>query len=342
MDLRTLLVEQVDPDWDHRLARRLLGTDDPEEMSVAVDVLVHALLRDGVRCGLHYHESVGIVVGVELTGGDRVAVKLHRPERAGCLEERCRIQEHLRHAGLPCPEVLVDATDYGPAVVTVERWLDGGHPDHPAAETTRRALAEGLHRFIETVRSFGDADLARAWEPDADGLYPEPHDLRFDFAATTAGAEWIDDLARRARHQMGSHPDVVGHVDWRSANVVVSGGAMTAIYDWDSLAIGSEAAFVGEASTTWCLAWEWDHRTLPDVAAMDAFVRDYERRRATDFSAGERAELGAAQILTLAYLARCEHSDRVLGIDDGLGFDELLRAAAGRGVQAGWTASQSS
>ncbi len=341
MDLRTLLVEQVDPDWDHRLARRLLGTDDPEEMSVAVDVLVRALLRDSVRCGLHYHESVGIVVGLQLSGGDRVAVKLHRPERATCLEERCRIQEHLRRAGLPCPEVLVDATDCGDAVVTVERWLDGGHPDHPAAETTRRTLAEGLHRFIEAARSFGDADLARAWDTD-DGLYPEPHDLRFDFAATAAGAEWIDDLARRARQRIGTQPDVVGHVDWRSANVVVSGGTLTAIYDWDSLAIGSEAGLVGEASTTWCLAWEWGHRALPDVAQMDAFVRDYERQRDTDFTAAERAELCAAQVLTLAYLARCEHSDRVLGVNDGWGFDELLRAAAGRDVQAGWAASQSS
>lgn len=342
MDLRTLLGERIDPDWDHLLARRLLGTDEPDEMAVVIEDLVAGVLRDDVRRGLHYHESVGIVVGVELAGGDRVAVKLHRPERTDCLEERCRIQEHLRLVGLPCPEVVVEATPVGTAVVTVERWLDGGPPDPPDAATTRRALADGLRRFIAEARPFVDAELAVAMEPEVGSPYPEPHDLRFDFEGTSEGAEWIDELAWGALGVLDlDEPDAVGHVDWRCANVVVSGGALTAIYDWDSIAVGTEPVFVGSTSTTWSVAWEWGHRALPDAGSMEAFVRDYEDVAGRTFTDRERQAVRAAQVLTLAYLARCEHSDRLLGVDTALDtrFAELLRAVA---AQAGWLANQSS
>lgn len=331
VDLRTLLGERVDPDWDHVLARRLLGTDDPDEMAVVIEDLVAGVVRDDVRRGLHYHESVGIVVGVELASGERVAVKLHRPERTDCLEERCRIQEHLRLAGLPCPEVVVEATPVGPAVVTVERWLDGGRPDHPAAASTRRALADGLRWFIEEARPLRDAALATAMQPAPGSPFPEPHDLRFDFAATADGAEWIDDLAWSAQEVLRLQAvDAIGHVDWRSANVVVSGERLTAIYDWDSIALGTEAVFVGTTSTTWSLAWEWGHRELPDPAAIAAFVSDYERSRSVAFSEHERRELRAAQVVTLAYLARCEHSDRTLGLGDDTAFADLLCAVTAR------------
>ena len=87
-------------------------------------------------------------------------------------------------------------------------------------------------------------------EPVIDNLWPEPHDLLFDFPGTAAGAEWIDDAARAARATLvaAALPDIVGHLDWRVQNLAFADRTVSAIYDWDSVALGPEAAVVGSAS----------------------------------------------------------------------------------------------
>ena len=66
---------------------------------------------------------------------------------------------------------------------------------------------------------------------------------------TIAGAEWIDDLARRTKEitdRIDSQLRLV-HADWRTDNLRVSdhGSAVTAIYDWDSLQLQSEPIALG-------------------------------------------------------------------------------------------------
>src|SRR5436309_12562615 len=73
--------------------------------------------------------------------------------------------------------------------------------------------------------------------PRADGpLWPEPHSVLFDFAATAAGAEWIDDIARAAREvrHRDAGDTVVGHHDWTTAQVRFRELRATVVYDWDS------------------------------------------------------------------------------------------------------------
>ena len=96
-----------------------------------------------------------------------------------------------------------------------------------------------LHRFIEAARSLArDIALDPLWLPASadDPLWATPHDLRFDFEATAAGAEWIDDLAHLAneRRRRDDGEDVIGHVDWRVQNLAFEGTRVVAIYDWDS------------------------------------------------------------------------------------------------------------
>ena len=77
-------------------------------------------------------------------------------------------------------------------MATVEEHLGGTATDghDPAARTT---MAVGLHRLVEAAAPL-QAEVGRALvlRPDGAPMWPEPHSLRFDFEATSVGAEWID------------------------------------------------------------------------------------------------------------------------------------------------------
>jgi len=108
------------------------------------------------------------------------------------------------------------------------------------------ASARGLARLIHTARpvpGLGDNPLRQPYE----GLLPLPHSPLFDFDATAAGAEWIDELARRAKPLLGLGRVVVAHTDWAARNVRLSARGILAVYDLDSLAVGPLPAALGPA-----------------------------------------------------------------------------------------------
>lgn len=81
------------------------------------------------------------------------------------------------------------------------------------------------------------------WREGLDHLWLKPHDARFDFAATSEGAEWIDRLAAKATRSLDAHatgPLVIGHGDWRVEHLPFDSGELTATYDYDSISIGPE------------------------------------------------------------------------------------------------------
>jgi hypothetical protein len=144
-------------------------------------------------------------------------------------------------------------------------------------------------------------------------LWPVPHDGRFDFEGTAAGAEWIDRIAARARRVRDREVGdvVVGHTDWRVENMRFAGGAVSAVYDWDSLAIQREPVLAGGVAhlftSDFTAGPEWVQ--LPTLDEALAFVADYEAARGEPFGADEHAVARAALLYAMAYTARCEHSD---------------------------------
>jgi hypothetical protein len=102
-------------------------------------------------------------------------------------------------------------------------------------------MATALRDFINAARPHANGSQLGSWvaEPVIDDLWPEPHDLRFDFPGTAAGAAWIDDTARSARATLvaAALPDVVGHLDWRVQNLAFADCTVSAVYDWDSVAL---------------------------------------------------------------------------------------------------------
>ncbi|HXW35813.1 MAG TPA: hypothetical protein VEJ87_14645, partial [Acidimicrobiales bacterium] len=151
--------------------------------------------------------------------------------------------------------------------------------------------------------------------------------------------EWIDELAASARHRLAPSfgPDVVGHFDWRVQNLGFERHRLTAIYDWDSLALAPEPVVVGNSAAQFSADWaSTDPDPVPSLPEMQAFVEDYERARGAAFDAAELEVVDAANLFICAYGARCQHSDLAKGLDMGrsgeVGWMRLLNERGERGL----------
>jgi aminoglycoside phosphotransferase (APT) family kinase protein len=145
---------------------------------------------------------------------------------------------------------------------------------------------------------------------DGDTLYGVPHSPLFDFETTAAGAEWIDDIARRAKalRQQDQSPPVVAHTDWSARNVRFDDKDLLAVYDWDSVALVTESTALGQAAMTWSVTADPGGTVFPELDSVLAYFDDYERARTTPFTSKQRRAAHRAAAYVLAYAARCEHS----------------------------------
>jgi aminoglycoside phosphotransferase (APT) family kinase protein len=164
--------------------------------------------------------------------------------------------------------------------------------------------------LIALLRSFGGDVSGLKHFQRGDSLYPQPHSKLFDFAATAAGAEWIDAFARRAREAEAHYgKPVLGHGDWRVEHLRFDDGKIVATYDWDSLAFRPEAELVGVSAHAFTADWALEGvRRIPTADDIRAYVADYETARGHPFSKSERQSLFATCVYSIAYGARCTHS----------------------------------
>jgi Ser/Thr protein kinase RdoA (MazF antagonist) len=307
-------------DADLPLERAVFGTADPEALAAAVDAWCVEHLGSGIARYHFFDSSSGSVHGVALTDGRDVVVKVHRPALPfAYLATMFHVQGALVEHGIPGPRPLVAPVPYGPAHVGAETML----PPVPRADghdpAVRRAIAQGLADFVATGHLLGFERRTDFGHPmaldDPSHLYPEPHSPRFDFAATEAGAEWIDDLAARAhaaRRALPAMPNVLAHGDWRIQNVEVADDRVVAIFDWDSVCVESEARAVATAARAFPVDWERPPGNyFPSDAEVAAFIAEYEDARGTPFTADERMHVAVELVAGLAYGARCEQSIHV-------------------------------
>lgn len=291
--------------WDRQAAAVIFGDRD-----IASEVV---RVVDAERC-FFLESSAGILFGLLLRDGSRVALKVVRP-RVG-LEAAREVQRAVHAAGFPCPRPLLGPVALGEGVAFVDEWVEAEQRD--VHEPTRRAeAARVLAEFISSAPRV--AGLPRVLE--STGLFPEPHHPRFDFQRSDG--DWIDAIAAKvAPLRRVEGPHVVGHSDWSAKHFGWDDDEITVVYDWpDSLASDLEETFVGQASAVFCSTW--DLPATPKAATRqesEAFVEEYEA------AAGRRLDrdrTAAARIHLLAYCARCELSD----LDGALGdFQAELRA----------------
>ena len=283
------------------VVRDVLGTEDADEIRG-----IAARAEPELTEVFHFSASVGAVFGVRRRDATRVAIKVNKlfTDEAyfAAIQE---VQTALADAGFPAPRPVRRL-----GTTTVEEWLDAGVFRDAHEPDVRRALAETLARFLGLATASG-VRPRRAFLRPAGALWPRPHNALFDFEATAAGAEWIDEIGRAAVVVDVEGPELVGHTDWAAKHVRFDDALRpTALYDWDSVTTGSEAMFVGTAAAAFTYTEELGEHVARWPAAEEslAFVDDYERVRGSPFSTAERTAVHASCVYLRAYAARCGHA----------------------------------
>jgi len=307
-------------DWDNpAVERAIFGTADPAQIAAQMNAFCRERLGAGIAEALFYRSSIGCVFGLELEDGRRVVVKAHQPDYpAGYLGAIQRVTRHLASRGFPCPVPVLDPAPLGLGNATAETYVaDGEYRDAHEPEI-RQAMASALWRQIDLARSFaaepGISELQERHPVPPNRLWGKPHSVIFDFEATAAGAEWIDEIGWRAK-QMLAEPAgqvVVGHCDWATKHFRFVDGAIHVVYDWDSLRVEPETVTAGRAAQSFTAVYDTPlDGKVPHTPVLEevlAFVAEYEMARGVMFTPAERRTVGAACAYSIAYSARCSHA----------------------------------
>ncbi len=302
--------------WDmHFVESIVFGTTDPHQIAYLIDTFCQKELSVAVDSYLFYESSQGAVCGVSLLDGRRVVLKIHQPSRSlDFLQAVIQVQHYLHANGYPCTKPLLGPKPLAYSTATVEEFVDEGvyHQAHDPA--IRRSMAQMLAWLIkltsapETIPGVHPAALDLRLPEGV--TWPTPHNKLFDFEATAAGAEWIDEIARPAQEIRlhGAGRLVLGHTDWSVKHFRYLGEQVRIIYDWDSLALDKELVIVGHTSVNFTYTEFFDGPRFPTFEETHAFVAEYETARGKRFTFDELQTLKAARIHGIAYGARIEHS----------------------------------
>jgi hypothetical protein len=314
----------------------VFGTHNLGEIDSIVDRFCVTELGAGIAEVLFRATSVGVVVAAVLSDDRRVAVKAHQPREARERLQAVRdMQAALYRAGLPCPRPLVGPVALVNGYATAETLLGAGDFRDTHDPVCRRLIAEALawHLAVTGTRETPEA-LAGGWSlNEGDRLWPaRAHAPIFDFDATGAGAEWIDELGARAKAAAGPTGRLIaGHSDWSGKHFRFEDDAISAIYDWDSLAVRSEVALVGVAAMSYTSRFDLPGvPRAPTPEEMSAFIDEYSAGRETRLSRAERGQIAAHGLLLAAYIARCEHCG-VDGYDADADCDSFTTALRAHG-----------
>jgi hypothetical protein len=302
---------------------KVFGTADPSRVTEIVETFCQVHLGDAPHGARFYASSVGCVIGLAVEPGRDVVMKAYQPRwRKAFIEAVQQAQRFAASRGLPCAEPLLapaPVVEGRDTFAVIESWLPDPGMRAFDSESALRASAAGLARQISSCRAL-EYSAALADHPlrsSPAGLYGEPHSPLFDFERSSAGAEWIDDFARRAadiRNRDGARR-VASHTDWSARNVRYDDERLLAVYDWDSVALVEESTAVGQAAVTWRVTAEAGGTVFPDADEMLRYIGAYEDAVGHTFSAGERRAATAAAAYQLAYTSRCEHALEWAGIE---------------------------
>jgi hypothetical protein len=291
----------------------VFATGNAARIAEALNSFCLQILGARVRRGLFHQSSIGSVTGILLEDGRAVVIKAHQPEQSrALLAEIVRLQSYLAENGVFAPRILAGPVALGQGFAIVEQFCNAGTTADAHEADVRRALALGLSTIVTACDRFvPSTSLQPALLVSArDTLWPKPHSKLFDFVATSAGAEWIDELAALAREQMvPAGRRVIGHGDWRQEHVRFIGDKPVVAFDWDSLCCELEPALLGIVAHGFCADWSRaNRRQAPSIEEARAFKSDYEEARGGRFSPDESRVCGAAFAYACAYTARCGHA----------------------------------
>jgi hypothetical protein len=296
----------------HPVEEAIFCTNDPDRVADMIERAALEQLRVPVAGGAFYTASSGCVIGLHLTDGRTVVLKAYQPRwEPSFLQAVQRVQRALCEHGIPCPAPIVGPVPIGRGWATVEAYLPDPGRARVFDDGALSVSSAGLATLVGAAHGVEAAGLARhPLRVPPGALYPEPHSPIFDLATTGAGAEWIDEIARKAWAGIDRHalPHAVAHLDWSANNVRLGADRVTAVYDLDSLALAPEAVTAGQAAATWRSTGESGDLRAPEATEVARFVAAYAAARGAPFTPAEVAVAHAAAVSVMAYTARCEHA----------------------------------
>jgi hypothetical protein len=250
------------------------------------------------------------VVGLHLDDGRDVVVKIRLAEARldGCF----RVHRYVHKQGFPCPEPLVAPTPLDSYFATVERYAADGD-DLPAAPDRTERFAAALARLmtimpgIVQVPSLDPPPAWAWWNHGSRGTWPPAAEGHVDLN-DHPDPPWLVETVTRARTRlrMSSLPTVVGHSDWQAEHLRWSDGAVTTVYDWDSVCTLSEAAFAGLAAVMFAMTRDNPGASL---AESSDFLGAYALARGARWTREEQEIAWAAGLWVMAYHAKGEIVD---------------------------------
>src|SRR5215472_2441976 len=282
-ELARAIAEEQARDANPVVERAIWGTADPGAIAAQLTSFCRAQLGTTVALLRFYWVSVGCVLGLDLEDGRTIVVKVQQGARDGRYLAACLdVRRELVAAGFPCPRPIAGPIRLGAAWATVEELDDRGTRADAHDPAVRRELARVLAQLVELARPFAsNPAIGGAWFTSlpAAQIFPGPHAPGFDFVASSAGADWIEDLAARARSRsnQAKGEKVIGHFDWRIEHVRFDNNRIVTSYDWDSLHAEREPVMIGAVAHAFTVDWQReDIIRVPSIEEMRAFVADYE------------------------------------------------------------------
>lgn len=301
------------------LSKSILHSTDANSISDDINYFCIKILGSPVKKSLYIGLSVGASFGLVLQDGRNIFLKIHRPTHndeinAISLESLTtisNIQAQLAEKGFPCPKVIHAPVRFGKGIATIHSFEDKGKQEDAHQPVIRRAMAETLARLIQMTNSYKAVPNIRQGRLfTTKNLYPTPHNALFNFENHADGAEWIDEIARRAKNTIQSMKGetVLGHADWSVKNMRFENNEVVMTYDWDSLTLEDELHLLGIASATFTATWDIETKITPSRHEAYMFVKDYEYFRDRPFTRRELEKISADATYCMAYTARCEYS----------------------------------
>jgi hypothetical protein len=305
---------------DSPIVLDVLGTLDAREIRARVHELDPSVVEV-----FFFAASVGALFGVSREDGSRVAMKIHKLfSDEGYFDQVQRVQAAIADSGFPAPRPLGRR-----GLVVWEEWIDQGQFRNAHEPEVRSVMAHALARF-HVVATAAGVKPRRPFLRPARALWPKPHNVLFDFAATAAGAEWIDEIGQASRRAPAVGSEVVGHTDWSAKHLRFDDALqLTALYDWDSVTTDLEPVLVGTAAGSFTYTEELEQPIdlWPSPEESLSFIDEYEEARGQPFARPERQTALASCVYLRAYAARCQHA--YAGDAHGSGLTEFADALLG-------------
>ena len=327
--LEALLQQQIE--LNGAIAQSIFDTTSIKEITALLNGYSRQQFEQEITACSFAYLSVGATFIVHLSNKQQIVLKAYGDRyQLSNLRTSFQVQQSLAQQGFPCPAVLARPQQIGRTTLTAQ----GFHPDPytqaitsecstdervrlhlPSVAHIRQTMAQHLAMLIRQCKHYPSQGLTEWMELEAPGLWHTPHNVLFDFEKTKQGAEWIDEIAYRAKQVLlaARGPIVIGHSDWSLQNMSFAGKKLACVYDWDSLRVGLEPCFVGGAARVYRHDWRiGPPKPVISVTEMEDFISAYEIARAQPFTGEEHQVIGAAIVYTAAYGVRCAHAVRAL------------------------------